>query len=80
MSLRDATTGEVIWSGKVQNHSEKAAVLSTEYYSSAKGIPVFKDHRYELTTVYDNPTKNDIDAMGALWMYVREKAYVRETN
>ena len=37
---------------------------------STTGCPAYKDHDYELTTVYDNRTDHDIDAMTAMRLYV----------
>ena len=44
---------------------------NTESYSDSRGIPVFSRHRYSLTTVYNNTSGHDVDAMAALWMYFR---------
>jgi hypothetical protein len=71
MELRDLTTNRTVFKGRVVNELGRAAVLATDHYSDATGIRVFPDHRYELTTVYNNTSGHDIDAMAALWMYFR---------
>lgn len=73
LELVDRTTGKSVWKGKVHNHRTRAAVLSTELYSSTQGIPVYKDHKYELITIYNNTTPRNIDAMAALWVYLHNK-------
>jgi hypothetical protein len=77
MELWDRTEGRAVFQGTVVNAKGRAAVVSTDHYSDPKGLPVYPDHRYELITVYDNPTGHDIDAMAALWMYFRAAAAER---
>ena len=72
MELRDVTAGETVWRGEVHNHATLAAVLGTDHYADANGTPLYADHDYEVSTIYDNPTDHDIDAMAALWIYVAD--------
>lgn len=76
LELRDDTTGKTVWKGSVVNPKDPkvAQVLSTDAYSGTDGIALFKDHQYSLTTIYDNRTSHDVDAMAALWMYVRDQS------
>jgi cyclophilin family peptidyl-prolyl cis-trans isomerase len=71
MELRDTTTGQMVWTGRARNHPRKALLLSTDHYASTEGIRLYKDHRYALTTVYDNRSGKRVTAMAALWMYLR---------
>jgi hypothetical protein len=70
VSLWDKTDNREVWTGSAENHPTKAFLTSTDTYSSTTGFPVYKDHEYELTTIYDNPTDHDIDAMAVLRLYV----------
>lgn len=70
LALRDVTSNKMVWQGKVQGSGKLAVVKKTDRYISSKGLELFKDHKYELTSVYDNPTDQTADAMAALWMYV----------
>ena len=73
IELTDLTNARTIFKGKVSNAPNRAAVLATDHYSDPRGIPVFVGHRYALTTVYNNTSGHDVDAMAALWMYFRSK-------
>jgi len=73
MELRDRTTGQVVWQGRARTHPTKAILLATDSYSSTQGIPLYKDHQYELTTVYDNRSGKRVTAMAALWMYLKSR-------
>jgi cyclophilin family peptidyl-prolyl cis-trans isomerase len=80
MELRDETTGKTVWIGRARNHPRKALLLSTDHYSSTEGIRLYKDHRYALTTVYDNPSGRRVTAMAALWMYLRAQDQPRHAS
>jgi hypothetical protein len=40
-----------------------------------EGLPIHRDHDYELVTIYDNPTDHDIDAMAILYLYLLDKSF-----
>jgi len=75
ISLKDLTTGKIIWTGKAKNQNNKAVVLETDHFSSPEGIWLYKDHQYEVTTSYNNKTGKKIDAMGLLYMYYNDPNY-----
>ncbi len=79
LELRDVTTGKRIFKSRVKNYNQRIGVAESQCYSSAKGIPVFKNHQYELICEYDNPTSNDIDAMAVLYAYFLTKSFDRES-
>jgi len=70
VTLVDKTTGEEVWKGSATNHPERAHLTEIEFYSSTIGIPVYHDRDYELVTVYDNTTDEDIDAMAVMRIFV----------
>jgi len=77
LELWDATDKKTVWKGHAKNPSnpEQAQILRTEVYSSVKGIPLYKDHRYRLITIYNNTTAYKVDAMAGLAIYLREKNF-----
>ena len=46
-----------------------------DYYSSESGIPLYKDHEYELLSVYNNTTSSDQDVMAVMYLYVLDKEF-----
>jgi hypothetical protein len=72
MSLKDKTTGKIIWTGKAKNIGDKAVVLETDHFSSSEGVWLYKNHQYEVLTTYNNRTSKKIDAMALLYMYYSE--------
>ena len=70
VALLDKTTGETIWTGYAKNANGLRQILRSDSYSDVEGIPLHRDHQYELEIVYDNPTDQPIDAMGAFRAFV----------
>ena len=46
-----------------------------EHFSSAKGIALYKDHQYELVSVYDNTTNEMQDSMAVMLLYMLDKGF-----
>jgi hypothetical protein len=70
VALIDKTTGKTIWKGNAENAKELRQVVHVDFYSDVEGIPLHPNHEYELEIVYNNPTQEPIDAMGALRAFV----------
>lgn len=64
MELRDLTTGTTILRLKSQDWSDRLGVAHVDELKSIQGIPIFRDHRYELIAEYENPVDSQTDAMG----------------
>ena len=73
MELRDLTTGTTIFRLNSQDWPDRVGVAYVEEFKSIEGIPVQRDHRYELSAEYDNPLDSETDAMAILYLYFLEK-------
>lgn len=64
--LEDATTGETLWTGRVE-HDEAGGVVGVTRTFFLRGLEVRPDHVYRVTAVYSNPTDVVIEgAMGQI--------------
>jgi len=70
VALIDKTAGKTLWKGSAENATELRHVISVDFYSDSDGIPLYPNHEYELEIVYNNPTQEPVDAMGALRAFV----------
>jgi len=73
MELRDLTTGTTIFRLNSQDWPDRVGVAYVEEFKSIEGIPIQRDHRYELSAEYDNPLDSETDAMAILYLYFLEK-------
>ena len=75
LELRDLSTGKTLFKSLQSNHDDRLGLKWADYFSSAQGIPVYKNHEYELISVYNNDTGEDSDAMAGMFIYYRNRAY-----
>jgi hypothetical protein len=73
MELRDLTTGTTIFRLNSQDWPDRVGVAHVDEFKSIEGIPILRDHRYELTAEYDNTSGSKTDAMAILYLYLLEK-------
>ena len=75
LELRDLTTGESVFKSKVKAPSDRMGIESVDYFSSPNGIPLFKNHDYEIISVYNNTTSEDQDSMAVMFLYLLDKEF-----
>ena len=77
LELQDLTAGETVWKSYHENHPERRGLAWVDYFSSEEGIPVYRDHHYQLISVYENPGDEDSDAMASMFIYYRDRDFQR---
>ncbi len=74
MELRDLTTGKVLLRLSSRDWPDRFGVAHVDELKSIEGIPILRDHQYEVTAEYDNPLDSKTDAMAILYLYLLEKS------
>lgn len=77
IALVDRTTGETLFSLEAEAYTDRVGIADMESFSSIDGATLARDHEYELVTVYDNTTDAPIDAMGIVYLHLRDHAFSR---
>jgi hypothetical protein len=80
LELRDLTTGETLFKSHAQGPEEGIGLDQVDYYASKEGIPVYKNHDYELVSVYNNTTGVDQDAMATMFFYMLDKEFQKPAS
>ena len=75
VTLRDATIDATVFEGHVERFSDRIGLQSVSYYSSKEGFDLNRDHEYTLTSVYDNPTDENQEAMAVMYLYLRDDEF-----
>jgi hypothetical protein len=78
LQLKDLTTRQVLFTSRARNFSQGIGVASVDTFSSAEGIPVYRDHQYELTSVYhapDAPAEPRQDAAASMFLFLFDKHF-----
>ena len=76
MELCDLTTGTTVFRLNSRDWPDRIGVAHVDEFKSVEGIPIFRDHRYELSAEYDNTSGSNTDAMAILYLYLLEKARI----
>ncbi len=75
LELRDLTANKSVFKSTVTGFKNSIGIDHVDYYSSESGIPLYKDHEYELLSVYNNTTSSDKDVMAVMYLYVLDKEF-----
>ena len=70
IALFDVSRSRSVWLGKTKSEREHGETMDT--YSSIEGYPVHPGGIFRLSSVYNNTTSSNIDAMSAIFVYYSE--------
>jgi hypothetical protein len=77
VELRDLTAKETVFASDVEPLDGRIGIERVDFYSSEEGIPLAKDHEYELVSFYANTTDEPQDSMAVLYVYLLDKGFDR---
>jgi len=77
LTLNDLTTGKQVYQSKAKNSEGRIGLDAIDVYSSYDGIPLEKDHEYELVSTYNNTSGTDQDSMALMYLYMLNKDFDR---
>lgn len=77
LTLIDKTTGETVFASRARNYADKIGLSHVDAFSSEAGLKLYKDHEYELVSVYENTTKEPQDSMAVMYLYMLDKRFAR---
>lgn len=77
LELRDLTTGESLVRLSARQLPKGIGMDHVDSFSSGKGIPIYKDHQYQMISVYENTTSVDQDSMAVMFLFVLDRQFRR---
>lgn len=77
LELKDLTTGEIVFKSDVENAKDKIGLKRVQYFTSNEGLKLYKDHEYQVTSVYNNTSDEPQDSMAVMFLYVLDKEFQR---
>ncbi len=78
IELMDLTAKKSVFKSNATNSKGNPQIMNLQYYSSKKGIRLYKDHDYELISEYNNTSDQDIDAMAYMYFYLLDKEFDKD--
>ncbi len=76
LELNDLTAGQVVFKSSTRQFPDRIGLAHVDSFTSVEGIPIYKDHEYELVSVYQNITDKDQDSMAVMNLYMLDKDFV----
>jgi hypothetical protein len=73
MELRDLTAGKTILHLTSKDWPDRIGVAHVDEFKSIEGLPIVRDHHYELAVEYNNTSSSSTDAMAILYLYMLDK-------
>jgi hypothetical protein len=80
LELIDRTDGKTIFKAHVKASGGKVGIEHIDHLVSVEGIPIYKDHEYELVSVYNNTTAEDVDSMAVMYMYLLDENFKKPST
>ncbi len=77
LELRDLTEDKTLFKSLARNASDRIGLEHVDHYSSVEGIRFYRDHEYELVSIYDNTTGEPQDAMAVMFLYHHDARFVK---
>lgn len=72
LELRDLTTGTTVFRSGTEGFEDRIGLARVDAFGSAEGLPVYRDHEYEMVSVYENTTDEPQDSMAVMYLYLRD--------
>lgn len=79
LTLRDSTTGKDVFKAQTVNPKNRVGLDRVDAFVSLDGVAMYKDHKYELISVYNNPTKQNADSMASMFLALDDPEFSAPT-
>jgi cyclophilin family peptidyl-prolyl cis-trans isomerase len=79
LTLIDDTTGQTIWSAHAEGPKEGIGLAHVDTFASEKGVPMYREHKYELISVYNNTSGKNQDSMASMFFGFDDPEFVKPT-
>ncbi len=73
VELHNLTARTTVYRSRARNVPERIGLAEVEYFSSEQGLPMYRDHEYEVVSVYNNTSGASQDSMATMFLYLAAK-------
>ena len=77
ITLRDITKDKTIFTAKTKNPEGKVGLDHVDTFISTEGVQLYKDHQYEVISVYNNTTDQTHDSMASIFFGFADREFVK---
>jgi hypothetical protein len=79
LELIDRTEKKTVYKAHAKQTDGKIGLATVTHFESEEGIPIYKDHEYELVSIYNNTDTIDHDSMAVMYMYLEDLHFQKPT-
>lgn len=80
LTLRDATEDKTLWTATAKNPEQGLGLAHADTFESLKGIPLYRDHKYELISAYNNTSGMNQDSMASIFFGLSDPEFKKPTR
>ena len=80
LTLRDTTEDKTIWKATAKNPESGVGLAHADSFESLKGVPLFRDHKYELISAYNNTSGVNQDSMASIFFGLADPEFKKPTR
>ncbi len=80
LELIDLTAKKTVFKSNAKNYRRKIGLEHVDAFSSEEGIQVYRDHEYELVSIYNNTTDEEQDSMAVMYLYMFDKRFQKPSE
>ena len=77
LTLRDTTANREIWKATAKNPEKGIGLAHADTFVSVPGVPLFRDHKYELVSVYNNTSGVNQDSMASIFFGLGDPEFTK---
>jgi len=70
LELRDINEDKVVFRTETKGVKDKIGLELISEFTSKEGVKLFKDHEYELVSLYNNTSEDTLSAMSVVYLYL----------
>ena len=79
LELRDLTAGKSVVKCLTRPLAKGIGLEHVDSFSSEEGVPIYKDHQYQLISVYNNTSPVNQDSMAVMYLFVLDSQFHKPT-
>lgn len=80
LTLRDVTANKTIWTATAKNPEKGLGLDHVDSFESVKGVPLYRDHKYELISAYNNTSGVNQDSMASIFFGLSDPEFAKPTR
>lgn len=77
LTVRDVTTNTDVFTATAKGPKKGVGLMHVDTFVSRPGVQLYKDHKYELISVYDNPTQDNHDSMASVFLGLEDPEFIK---